>query len=116
MSGCHGIQFSERTEKNICTVTENSICQHPNHLFLLNNKSSVLFRATMHLVTFSCFPGNLSFGSGHLPKRKEYILYLCLAAWNLAVMVRVLAAILDYKDQGHTLRIAEQWTEKSSSP
>lgn len=98
------MQFSERTEKNICTDREHSVCQYPNLLFLLNNKSSILFRATMHPVTFSCFPGNLSFGSLHLPKRREYIVCLCLAAWNLAVMVRALAAVLDYKDQGHTYR------------
>lgn len=68
--------------------------------FLISNKRSILFRAAIHPATFSCFPGSLSFGSRCLPKgRGSTLLCLCFAAWNLAVMVRALADILNYENQ-----------------
>lgn len=90
---------------------------YPHLPFLLRNKSPILLRAAMHSAIFPCFPRSLSFGSGSLLKgRRCTLLCLCLAAWNLAVMVRALAAILHYEHQGPTLGIADQRTGKSLGP
>lgn len=62
------------------------------------------------LVAWALVQDNLLKGRGCI------LLCLCLAAWNSALTVRALAAILDYEDQGHILGTADQRTGKSLGP